>query len=110
VPPATAQEIAAPAEVFVLATLYRRHAEIPAYGHVAFAIGLIVMLALAACHGGSAAGVGRTDRERDSVIGQSKLPGARGVHGAVRAVAPARATNAPSRTGPLSNGGWDSAS
>ena len=53
-----------------------------------------VLLSAAACRNSSTAGAGFTDRERDSVIGQSKLPGARGVQGALGASDSARARNA----------------
>jgi len=61
---------------------------------IEFAIGLIATLALGACQRSGTAGAGRTERERDSVIGQSKLPGARGVQGALGASDSARARNA----------------
>jgi hypothetical protein len=54
-------------------------------------LGLAVLLALPACGSSSTAGAGRTERERDSVIGQSKLPGAHGVQGALQAGDSARA-------------------
>jgi Spy/CpxP family protein refolding chaperone len=40
-------------------------------------------LAATACQSKTAAGTGRTERERDSVIGQSKIPGAGGVQKAL---------------------------
>ncbi|MGE0354425.1 MAG: hypothetical protein AB7I33_03675 [Gemmatimonadales bacterium] len=49
------------------------------------------------CSGGARSGVARdtmTTRERDSVIGASKLPGAAGVRGALRATDSAAARNA----------------
>jgi hypothetical protein len=61
---------------------------------VKLAIGPILMLVLASCQSGRSAGAGRTERERDSVIGQSKLPGARGVQGALGANDSARARKA----------------
>lgn len=57
-------------------------------------VGLIVMLASGACRSGRSVGSGRTERERDSVIGQSKLPGARGVRGALGVSDSARARSA----------------
>lgn len=59
----------------------------------------------AACAGGAgeegAAGDTLTRRERDSLIGQSRLPGAQGVRGAMRAAdsAAARAARADSVSG-----------
>ncbi|MES2304821.1 MAG: hypothetical protein V4558_04910 [Gemmatimonadota bacterium] len=50
------------------------------------------LLLLAACK--SAPPPARTERERDSIIGQSKLPGAGGVRGATRAGDTAVARNA----------------
>jgi hypothetical protein len=61
------------------------------------AVGVVVTLALGACGSGGSggsAGAGRTERERDSVIGQSKLPGARGVQGALGASDSARTRHA----------------
>jgi hypothetical protein len=52
------------------------------------------MLVLGACQSGGRAGAARTERERDSVIGQSKLPGAGGVRGALGVSDSARARNA----------------
>lgn len=53
---------------------------------------------VAACSGGSgdeaAAQDTLTRRERDSIIGQSRLPGAQGVRGAMRAADSAAARNA----------------
>ncbi len=37
---------------------------------------LLLALPLASCRSTVTAGTGRTERERDSIIGQSKLPGA----------------------------------
>ena len=54
----------------------------------------LVLLAAAACGGGDAAQADRTERERDSIIGQSALPGAQGVKGALNASDSARARNA----------------
>jgi hypothetical protein len=46
---------------------------------------IAVPIALAACRADHAErGAPATERERDSVIGASKLPGARGVQGALR--------------------------
>lgn len=53
----------------------------------------LVLLATVAC-GGDAAKADRTERERDSIIGQSALPGAQGVQGALDASDSARARNA----------------
>jgi hypothetical protein len=49
---------------------------------------------MAACRSTSTAGAGRTERERDSVIGQSALPGARGVQRALGASDSARTRSA----------------
>jgi hypothetical protein len=59
---------------------------------IALALGVAVLTS--ACRDGTTAGAGRTERERDSVIGQSKLPGARGVQGALGVSDSARARNA----------------
>lgn len=40
---------------------------------------------LVACGSGATAGSGRSERERDSVIGQSRLPGAGAVRGSLGA-------------------------
>jgi hypothetical protein len=53
----------------------------------------LALLLTVAC-GGDSAKVDRTERERDSVIGQSALPGAQGVQGALNASDSARARNA----------------
>lgn len=49
--------------------------------------GLAVAVAFlaAACSGDDGPAVERTERERDSLIGQSRLPGAAGVRGALEA-------------------------
>jgi hypothetical protein len=44
---------------------------------------LTIAVAAAACQSKTTAGTGRTERERDSVIGQSKIPGAAGVQKAL---------------------------
>lgn len=44
---------------------------------------LLVSLSLVGCKNTVTAGTGRTERERDSVIGQSKVPGAAVVHRAL---------------------------
>ena len=58
---------------------------------------LLLVLTLAACGGGNGQ-ANRPDtltrRQRDSVIGASKLPGAQGVRGALQAQDSARARNA----------------
>jgi hypothetical protein len=55
----------------------------------------LVLLALAACSSsGEGAKHPRTERERDSIIGASQLPGAGGVRGALRASDSADARNA----------------
>lgn len=53
----------------------------------------LVLLAVAptACTSGQKTSTGRTEREADSVIGQSKLPGAQGVQKAMEAQDTARA-------------------
>ncbi len=51
----------------------------------------LTALLLSACGSGATAGAGRSERERDSIIGQSTLPGARGVQGALNASDSARA-------------------
>lgn len=43
-----------------------------------------MLVALTACHSKPAEMPARSERERDSVIGASQLPGARGVQGALR--------------------------
>jgi hypothetical protein len=43
-----------------------------------------ILVALTACHSKSAGTPARSERERDSVIGASQLPGAQGVQGALR--------------------------
>jgi len=43
-----------------------------------------IFVALTACHSKTAGPPARSERERDSVIGASQLPGARGVQGALR--------------------------
>jgi hypothetical protein len=40
---------------------------------------LCLIVALGSCKNSVNAGTGRTERERDSIIGQSKVPGAAGV-------------------------------
>jgi hypothetical protein len=52
----------------------------------------LLMLLLAACADGGKSG--STERERDSAIGASQLPGAAGVRGAMRAGDSAAARNA----------------
>ena len=53
-----------------------------------------VLLLAAACSGSNEQGAARTERERDSLIGQSRLPGARGVQGALDVSDSATARNA----------------
>ena len=55
---------------------------------------LIPLLLLAAGCQSDRATPARSERERDSVIGQSQLPGARGVRGALRASDSAATRNA----------------
>jgi hypothetical protein len=43
-----------------------------------------ILVALTACHSNAPPKAARSERERDSVIGASQLPGARGVQGALR--------------------------
>jgi hypothetical protein len=43
-----------------------------------------MLVGLTACHSNAAPKAARSERERDSVIGASRLPGARGVQGALR--------------------------
>ena len=52
---------------------------------------IVLAVLTGACGGGTTVGAGRTERERDSIIGQSALPGARGVQGALNASDSARA-------------------
>ena len=52
------------------------------------------LLLAAACSGSSDQGEERTERERDSIVGQSRLPGARGVQGALDVSDSAAARNA----------------
>lgn len=53
-----------------------------------------LLLLTAACGGSNEQGATRTERERDSLIGQSRLPGARGVQGALDVSDSATARNA----------------
>lgn len=59
---------------------------------------LAILLLVSACSSGGAGKANRTDtltqRQRDSAIGASALPGAQGVRGALRAQDSARARNA----------------
>jgi hypothetical protein len=56
---------------------------------------LIVLLTVVACSpSGEGAKQSRTERERDSILGTSQLPGAGGVRGALRASDSADARNA----------------
>ena len=48
------------------------------------AILALTALILASCRGSSPSAGQRTERERDSILGQSTLPGARGVRGALQ--------------------------
>ncbi len=52
------------------------------------------LLLAAACSSGNKPAQRSTQRERDSVLGASKLPGAQGVRGALRAADSAVARNA----------------
>lgn len=52
------------------------------------------LLLAAACGGGDGANSDRTEHERDSIVGQSALPGAQGVEGALEAGDSAKARNA----------------
>jgi len=56
--------------------------------------GIALAILTGACGGGTTVGAGRTERERDSIIGQSTLPGARGVQGALNVSDSARAREA----------------
>ena len=51
----------------------------------------LVLLSALACSSGTKTSTGRTERETDSVIGQSQLPGAHGVKAAMDAQDSARA-------------------
>ena len=51
----------------------------------------LLLLPALACSSGAKTSTGRTERETDSVIGQSKLPGATGVKSAMDAQDSARA-------------------
>ncbi|HEV8178407.1 MAG TPA: hypothetical protein VGP44_12080 [Gemmatimonadales bacterium] len=55
---------------------------------------LFLLLLAGACSSDSPQGRPGTQRERDSVLGASKLPGAAGVRGAIRAADSAAARNA----------------
>lgn len=55
---------------------------------------LILLLASAACSSSSDSPRPASERERDSVLGASRLPGATGVRGALRAQDSAAARNA----------------
>jgi hypothetical protein len=55
---------------------------------------LVLMLAFTACTAGNQSKRPATQRERDSVLGASQLPGATGVRGAIRAQDSAAARNA----------------
>jgi hypothetical protein len=57
-------------------------------------LAVIVLLAAAACGAPEDKAPQRTDRERDSIIARSRLPGAAGVGAALRAQDKASATNA----------------
>lgn len=54
----------------------------------------LALLLAAACGSSDSANADRTERERDSIIGQSALPGAQGVEGALEAGDSAKARNA----------------
>jgi hypothetical protein len=57
--------------------------------------GLVLLVVCAACHPShDGSKPARTERERDSVIGASRLPGATGVRGALRVQDSAAAQNA----------------
>jgi hypothetical protein len=43
-----------------------------------------ILVALTACRSSASGAPARSERQRDSVIGASQLPGARGVQGALR--------------------------
>jgi hypothetical protein len=54
-----------------------------------------LLIAMLGCHEkGSASKHPRSERERDSILGQSRLPGAQGVRGALRESDAAKARNA----------------
>ena len=55
---------------------------------------LLVMMAVGACSAQESEAPERTERERDSLIAQSRLPGAAGVGAAMRAQDKASAVNA----------------
>ena len=55
---------------------------------------LLFLLPALACSSGTKTSTGRTEREADSVIGQSQLPGAHGVKSAMDAQDSARARDA----------------
>jgi len=55
--------------------------------------GTATMLVAGACRGGSTGAAHRTEHERDSILGQSSLPGARGVRGALDVGDSARVRN-----------------
>lgn len=55
---------------------------------------MLAVLATMACGGSEADAPDRTERERDSLIAQSRLPGAAGVGAAMRAQDKATAVNA----------------
>lgn len=54
----------------------------------------LFLLLAGGCSSDAAPGRAGTQRERDSVLGASKLPGAAGVRGAIRAADSAEARNA----------------
>ena len=58
------------------------------------AILILMVTAAAGCNAGAKEAQPATQRERDSVIGASKLPGAAGVRGALRAADSAAARSA----------------
>ena len=57
-------------------------------------LGVVVIALCAACTDSGEPNERRTDRERDSLIAESRLPGASGVGSALRAQDRASATNA----------------
>lgn len=60
-------------------------------GFVPRPAGVLLAVLLTACTSGQKTSTGRTEREADSVIGQSQLPGAQGVQKAMEAQDTARA-------------------
>ena len=62
--------------------------------HPSAAVGILAACMACSSKGSESAKHPRTERERDSIIGASRLPGAQGVRGALRESDAAKARNA----------------